>query len=158
MTAAFEDCLALDLCLAQEQPDGRERAFRSFEASRKPDADVLAQLSKDNFIELHMKVRSAQFVARKRIDLLMQRLLPGLRVPLYSLIAHSTIPCAEALRRFRRRDRLLRLCGVSLICEAAAMVLAGVTALRARLWSVSRERAPLAPPAAYYRGRRRSAP
>jgi kynurenine 3-monooxygenase len=64
-------------------------------------------LSKTNFVELRQKVRSPWFLARKRLDLAIHRLWPQAWIPLYTMIAHTTIPYAEALARARRQDRIL---------------------------------------------------
>ncbi|MGX2993434.1 FAD-dependent oxidoreductase [Streptomyces sp. JNUCC 64] len=103
MNAAFEDCAVLDACLAEYAPD---EALAAFEARRRPHTDVLAELSARNFVELRDRVRSPVFLARKRIDFALGRLLPGWR-PLYEMISHSSLPYGDALARARRQDRLL---------------------------------------------------
>ncbi|MEO3973755.1 NAD(P)/FAD-dependent oxidoreductase [Streptomyces sp. CAU 1734] len=103
MNAAFEDCAVLDACLAEHAPDA---ALAAFEARRRPHTDVLAELSARNFVELRDRVRSPVFLARKRIDFTLGRLLPGWRT-LYAMISHSSLPYGDALARARRQDRLL---------------------------------------------------
>ncbi|WP_179893437.1 FAD-dependent oxidoreductase, partial [Streptomyces sp. wa1071] len=103
MNAAFEDCAVLDACLAEHAPGD---ALAAFEARRRPHTDVLAELSARNFVELRDRVRSPVFLARKRIDLALGRLLPGWRT-LYAMISHSSLPYGDALARARRQDRLL---------------------------------------------------
>lgn len=105
MNSAFEDCSALMAALS-DQPD-RACAFRAYEHARRPHTDILAELSKANFIELKQKVKSPWFVARKRLDVLLNRLLPKTWLPLYTMIAHTTMPYGEALARARRQDRIL---------------------------------------------------
>src|SRR5438270_1092646 len=51
MNAAFEDCVVLDECLAKF-PDNRERAFAKYFSRRKENADALADLAVENFIEM----------------------------------------------------------------------------------------------------------
>ncbi|MEU3602108.1 NAD(P)/FAD-dependent oxidoreductase [Streptomyces sp. NPDC006798] len=103
MNAAFEDCAVLDECLAAYAPG---EALAAFEARRRPHTDVLAELSAANFVELRDRVRSPVFLARKRIDFALGRLLPGWRT-LYAMISHSSLPYGDALARARRQDRLL---------------------------------------------------
>ncbi|MEU5163009.1 NAD(P)/FAD-dependent oxidoreductase [Streptomyces sp. NPDC020875] len=118
MNAAFEDCAVLDECLAEYAPDD---ALAAFEARRRPHTDVLAELSAANFVELRDRVRSPVFLARKRIDFALGRLLPGWRT-LYAMISHSSLPYGDALARARRQDRLLGglagLGGVALLAAA----------------------------------------
>ncbi|WP_329025981.1 FAD-dependent oxidoreductase [Streptomyces sp. NBC_00690] len=103
MNAAFEDCAVLDACLAEHTLGD---ALAAFEARRRPHTDVLAELSARNFVELRDQVRSPVFLARKRIDFALGRLLPGWRT-LYAMISHSSLPYGDALARARRQDRLL---------------------------------------------------
>ncbi|MHC5025004.1 MAG: FAD-dependent oxidoreductase, partial [Planctomycetota bacterium] len=55
MNAAFEDCTALDECLARH-PDDRGRALAEFTTLRKPNADAIADMALENFIEMRDKV------------------------------------------------------------------------------------------------------
>ncbi len=57
MNAAFEDCVVLDECL-EKFPDNRERAFAEYFVRRKENADALADLAIDNFIEMRDKTAS----------------------------------------------------------------------------------------------------
>jgi kynurenine 3-monooxygenase len=106
MNSAFEDCCVLLSALAEHGKD-TAAAFRDYEKARRKDTDVLCELSKANFVELRTKVRSPWFVARRRLDVALNRLWPGAWLPLYTMIAHSTIPYAVALARSRRQDRIL---------------------------------------------------
>jgi kynurenine 3-monooxygenase len=106
MNSAFEDCSVLMQQL-DECPQDRARAFHAYELARRPQTDVLCELSKANFVELRQKVRSPLFHVRKRVDLTIHRLFPRTWLPLYTMIAHTTIPYAEALKRSRRQERIL---------------------------------------------------
>jgi kynurenine 3-monooxygenase len=106
MNAAFEDCVVLDECLA-EFPDNRERAFIEYFVRRKGNADALADLAVDNFIEMRDKTASRAFRAKKKLDHLLEGLLPGVYLPLYTMVTFTRIPYAEAARRARRQDRII---------------------------------------------------
>jgi kynurenine 3-monooxygenase len=106
MNAAFEDCVVLDECLA-EFPDNRERAFVKYFSRRKENADALADLAVDNFIEMRDKTASKTFRAQKKLDHLLEGLLPGVYLPLYTMISFTRIPYAEAAHRARRQDRIV---------------------------------------------------
>ena len=103
MNAAFEDCVVLDQCLA-EFPENRERAFREFFSRRRENADALADLAIGNFIEMRDKTASRVFRAKKKLDHLLEGLLPGVYLPLYTMVTFTRIPYAEAARRARRQD------------------------------------------------------
>jgi kynurenine 3-monooxygenase len=124
MNSAFEDCSALLAALQRHDAD-RTAAFAAYERSRRPHTDTLAELSKANFVELRQRVRSPWFLARKRLDALLNRLMPHAWLPLYTMITHTTIPYGDAVVRARKQERALAL--------AATGVLA---ALGVALWGV----------------------
>ncbi len=103
MNAAFEDCVIFDECLAT-YPNDRGKAFAEFFARRKEDADALADLAVENFIEMRDKTASPLFRAKKKLDYLLEGLLPGLYLPLYTMVTFTRIPYAAAARRARRQD------------------------------------------------------
>lgn len=131
MNSAFEDCLVLDGCLA-EHPDDRAAALAAFEAARKPHTDVLADLSTANFVDLRDRVHRVGYTASAAADRVLSRLLPDRWVPLYTMVAHTTTPYADALARARRQERLLRRAGAALAVGAVAALAAGVRAGRRR--------------------------
>ena len=106
MNAAFEDCVVLNECL-QKFPDNRERAFREYFSRRKANTDALADLAIGNFIEMRDKTASKTFRAKKKLDHLLERLLPGIYLPLYTMVTFTQIPYAEAARRARLQDRIV---------------------------------------------------
>src|ERR1700737_357256 len=65
MNAAFEDCVVLDECLP-EFADNRERAFAEYFARRKENADALAELAIENFIEMRDKTALGSIRAKKK--------------------------------------------------------------------------------------------
>ncbi len=106
MNAAFEDCEVLDQCL-EEFADDRGRAFAAYSARRKKNADALAELAVQNFIEMRDKTASPVFRAKKKLDHLLEGWFPGRYLPLYSMISFTRIPYAEAQRRARLQDALV---------------------------------------------------
>jgi kynurenine 3-monooxygenase len=106
MNAAFEDCVVLDECLSEFQQN-REAAFAEYSARRKENADALADLAVENFIEMRDKTASRVFRAKKKIDHALEGLLPGVYLPLYTMVSFTRIPYSEAARRARRQDRVV---------------------------------------------------
>src|SRR5438034_664729 len=106
MNAAFEDCLVLDECL-EEFPDNRERAFSEYFSRRKENTDALADLAIGNFIEMRDKTASKTFGAKTKPDHLLEALLPGIYLPLYTMVTFTGIPYAKVARRARRQDRIV---------------------------------------------------
>jgi kynurenine 3-monooxygenase len=106
MNAAFEDCVVLDECLAK-CPNDRERAFEQYFVRRKANADALAGLAVQNFIEMRDKTASKTFRAKKKLDHLLEGLFPGIYLPLYTMVTFTRIPYATAARRARLQDRIV---------------------------------------------------
>jgi kynurenine 3-monooxygenase len=106
MNAAFEDCVVLDECLGKF-PDNRERAFAEYFSWRKENADALADLAVENFIEMRDKTASRTFRAKKKLDHLLEALLPGVYLPLYTMVTFTRMPYAQAARRARLQDRIV---------------------------------------------------
>src|SRR6266487_3843650 len=120
MNAAFEDCVVLDECLA-EFPDNRERAFREYFSRRKANTDALADLAIDNFIEMRDKTTSRAFRAKKKLGHLLEAALPGIYLPLYTMVTFTRMPYAKAAKRAQTQDALVY---ASLLLIAAIFVAA----------------------------------
>jgi kynurenine 3-monooxygenase len=120
MNAAFEDCVVLDECLAAF-PDNRVRAFAEYFVRRKGNADALADLALDNFIEMRDKTASKTFRAKKKLDHLLEALLPGIYLPLYTMVTFTRIPYAAAARRARLQDRIVYASILALTMSILAM-------------------------------------
>jgi kynurenine 3-monooxygenase len=120
MNAAFEDCALLSEKLAEAGGRNLEQVFREYQRERKPNTDALAELSQQNFVELRKKIRSPLFVARKKVDITLNSLLPKTWVPLYTMMSHTTMPYADAVRRFRRQSLVARLLGLDMVLLSVA--------------------------------------
>jgi kynurenine 3-monooxygenase len=106
MNAAFEDCVVLDECLA-EFPQDRQRAFAEYFSRRKENADALADLAVENFIEMRDKTASKIFRVKKKLDHFLEAALPRIYLPLYTMVTFTRIPYAQAARRARVQDRIV---------------------------------------------------
>jgi kynurenine 3-monooxygenase len=120
MNAAFEDCVVLDECL-EKFSDNRERAFAEYFQRRKENADALADLAIGNFIEMRDKTASRTFRAKKKLDHFLEAALPGIYLPLYTMVTFTRIPYAEAARRAELQDRLVY---GALVCLPALLLAA----------------------------------
>src|SRR2546426_1298345 len=106
MNAAFEDCVVLDECLA-DFPQDRHRAFAEYFKRRKVNADALADLALENFIEMRDKTASRAFRTKKKLDHFLEAALPGIYLPLYTMVTFTRIPYSDAARRARLQDRIM---------------------------------------------------
>jgi kynurenine 3-monooxygenase len=103
---AFEDVVELDRCL-DDTGDDWERALPLFDARRKENAEAIAEMALDNFVEMRDKVASPVFRLGKKVEHALERALPGRYVSRYELVSFSTVPYAEVQRRVRRQQRVL---------------------------------------------------
>jgi kynurenine 3-monooxygenase len=120
MNAAFEDCVVLDECLGKF-PENHEHAFREYFSRRKENTDALADLAIGNFIEMRDKTASKTFRAKKKLDHFLEAALPGIYLPLYTMVTFTRIPYATAARRARLQDRIVYAGFIALILLAVLL-------------------------------------
>jgi kynurenine 3-monooxygenase len=121
MNAAFEDCVVLDQCL-EEFPENRERAFAEYFSRRKVDADALADLAIGNFIEMRDKTASKTFRAKKKLDHFLEAALPGIYLPLYTMVTFTRIPYATAAKRARTQDAIVYAALIAIVSIIALLI------------------------------------
>jgi kynurenine 3-monooxygenase len=105
INAGFEDCRALADCLIRHK-DQRE-ALIEYQSVRKPNADAIADMALDNFIEMRDKVGDPEFRYKKRVEQTVHALFPDRVTPQYNLVSFSVVPYTEARRRGRELDAIL---------------------------------------------------
>ena len=123
MNAAFEDCVVLDECL-EKFPHDRHRAFAEYFERRKVNADALADLALENFIEMRDKTASRAFRAKKKLDHFLEAALPGIYIPLYTMVTFTRIPYSRAAKRARIQDFIVyaSLAALTLMLLGAAAI------------------------------------
>lgn len=98
MNCGFEDVVELGRCL-EETGDVWSEALPRYAERRRPNADAIAELALDNFVEMRDRVASPVFRTQKRAEHALERRLPEHFVSLYELVSFSTVPYAEVRRR-----------------------------------------------------------
>jgi kynurenine 3-monooxygenase len=97
MNAGFEDCKIL-VDLLDQYPHNWSKVFTTFSETRRIDTDAIADLSLDNFIEMRDRVADAQFLLRKKAELLLYQQYPKDIISKYSMVTfHPEIPYSIAL-------------------------------------------------------------
>lgn len=115
VSAGFDDCLTLSDLIDEHEGDW-EKVFEIYQKKRKVNTDILARLSRENFIELRDKSRSVYFTLKDKSDTLLHKMFPSIWLPpLYMLIAHGTLPYSQALKKRRRQENVARWTGINLI-------------------------------------------
>jgi kynurenine 3-monooxygenase len=95
--AGFEDCFVIDQCIEQ-YGDNWAMVFEEFERLRKPNTDAIADLAVQNFTELRDRVADPRFLLRKKMERKLAQRYADKYTSLYSMIAFTCMPYAEALR------------------------------------------------------------
>ncbi len=112
MNAAFEDCALLDSMLESAGAGAAGRnwpeTFAKFSATRREDAQAIAEMALENYSEMRSGVLDARFLRQKGWALQLERLYPGRFIPRYSMVMfHPEISYSEALRRGRVQQQIM---------------------------------------------------
>lgn len=107
MNAGFEDCRILN-ALLDKHHDHWDIALSEFQKQRKPDADAIAKLALDNFVEMRDLVADADFLLRKKIEARLHTLYPEKWIPLYAMVTfHDHIRYSEAYTISRLQAKIM---------------------------------------------------
>ena len=107
MNAALESVRALVRQLI-ENSDGVSQAFGVYEAERKPDADAIAEMALNNYIEMRSGVVDPGYLAMRSLALDLETRFPEHLSPRYNMVMSSTMPYAEARERATQQAILIR--------------------------------------------------
>lgn len=113
MNAAFEDCrvladrLAAHARRAGATPAALAAALDEFQHLRKPNADAIADMAIENFVEMRDLAGRADFQHRKKIEQALHAAMGEPLTPQYNLVSFSNVPYAEAQARGRRIARIV---------------------------------------------------
>ena len=106
MNAGFEDCRIFMELLAEYNHD-YAKMVEQFQELRKPDADAVAELALQNFIEMRDLVADREFLERKKMEAELHRRFPERWIPLYTMVTFTNIRYSEALRIGQLQDRIM---------------------------------------------------
>ncbi len=98
MNASFEDCNVLIDCI-QKGNDNWYEIFSSFNKMRKPDADAIANMAIENYIEMRDSVAQPDYIQRKKIANALFNKFPGKFIPRYNMVSFTSIPYREVYAR-----------------------------------------------------------
>lgn len=130
MNAAFEDVRVLAECLAATGGDIRA-ATDECQRLRKPNADAIAQMALENFVEMRDKVGSRAFLWKKKFEHAVQGVAPNAFPSRYEMVSFSTVPYTQALTAGEKFDRLVRW---AIVAGIAILVLAILATIALAAW------------------------
>ncbi|HNP62572.1 MAG TPA: NAD(P)/FAD-dependent oxidoreductase [Woeseiaceae bacterium] len=107
MNLAFEDCVLLERIVTQHRDDW-PTIFAQFEAEQLANANAIADMALDNYVEMRDTVRDPKFALRKELAFELERSLPQHFIPRYSMVMfHEDIPYLVAQQRGELQKALL---------------------------------------------------
>lgn len=107
MNTGFEDCRVLDDLLDAHGDEAWDRVFAEFTRLRKPNADAIADMALENFVEMRDRVGDARFVLRKSVEHRLEQNMPKVYRSRYSMVMYSHIPFRLAYEAGRLQHELL---------------------------------------------------
>lgn len=106
MNCAFEDCEYLDQLIGQHGTRW-DRVFADFENERRTNADAIAEMALENYLEMRDAVRDPAFKRKKELERVLEQRHPDRFIPRYSMVMFRRIPYREAYRRGAIQDAIL---------------------------------------------------
>ncbi len=106
MNTGFEDCSVL-ADLLDARGNDFDAVFAEFERRRKPDADAIADMALENFVEMRDRVADDRFLLRKAVEHRLEVEMPRSYRSRYSMVMYSHIPFAVAREAGRVQEGIL---------------------------------------------------
>ncbi|MGA9423215.1 MAG: NAD(P)/FAD-dependent oxidoreductase [Rhodanobacteraceae bacterium] len=107
MNCGFEDAVELaDLFEAHGDDPGR--IFTEFERRRRPNAEAIARMALENYVEMRDSVADPEFLLRRELARLLAARHPDRFMPRYSMVSFTRMPYAQAFARGAAQTELLR--------------------------------------------------
>lgn len=108
MNCGFEDCRVLDELIGDHGQDWTN-ILEKYQLLRKPDADAIADLAVNNFIEMRDRTADPTFLLQKKIEAKLHEKFPEQWIPAYSQVTFSPhIRYSEAMRRGQRQEAIMK--------------------------------------------------
>lgn len=106
MNCGFEDAVELADLLAAH-PDDRAWTFAEFERRRRPNAEAIAAMALENYVEMRDSVADAGFLLRRELGRVLAERHPKRFMPRYAMVTFTRMPYAQAFARGKVQDALL---------------------------------------------------
>lgn len=108
MNCGFEDCRVLDELL-EKNGDDWSLSLEQYQMLRKPDADAIADMAVNNFIEMREKTADPKFLLQKKIEARLHEKYPDKWIPAYTQVTFSPqIRYSDAFRNAMRQEEIMR--------------------------------------------------
>jgi kynurenine 3-monooxygenase len=106
MNCGFEDAAELADLFAAD-PTDPAAVFAAFETRRKPNADAIARMALENYVEMRDKVADPVFLRKRELGALLTERCPSHYLPRYRMVTFTHLPYAYTLERGQAQDTLV---------------------------------------------------
>jgi kynurenine 3-monooxygenase len=106
MNCGFEDTVVLANLLAESGRDSGD-AFAEFQRIRQPNADAIATMALENYIEMRDSVADPHYLAKRELGARLAARAPSHFMARYRMVTFTHLPYAYAYERGRAQDQLL---------------------------------------------------
>lgn len=121
MNCGFEDCNAFDALLPEFKGSNEtnwEALFVSLTEQRKINADAIANMALENYIEMRDSVRQHEFLLKKQFAFQIQQWFPERFTPRYAMVMFEHRPYAQAYEIGKKHEQLLNELSDSYSCAS----------------------------------------
>ena len=106
MNASFEDCTVL-MDYVDSGDDNWLDIFSSYNKMRKSDADAIAQMAIENYIEMRDSVAQSDYKAKREIANSLSIEFPDRFIPRYNMVSFTSIPYSEVYKRGKIQQEII---------------------------------------------------
>jgi len=106
MNASFEDCTVLMDCVDSGNDNWLD-IFSSYNKMRKSDADAIAQMAIENYIEKRDSVAQSDYKAKREIANSLSIEFPDRFIPRYNMVSFTSIPYSEVYKRGKIQQEII---------------------------------------------------
>jgi kynurenine 3-monooxygenase len=110
MNAGFEDCSVFNDIMNEEENENAinwKRVFSKYQESRKTNADAIADMAIENFIEMRDLVADEKFLFKKQVQHRLGNTFPGKFMSRYEMVSFSNIPYRIAYELGLKTDMIV---------------------------------------------------
>lgn len=106
MNCGFEDCSELQRLL-NKHSDNWQAIINEFPQVRQENADAIADMALENYVEMRDSVRDPQFQLKKAVAFKLEEMYPQSFIPRYSMVMFHHMPYADAYRHGKLQTNIL---------------------------------------------------
>ena len=113
MNSGFEDCFYFDEFMEKHAKKAEDNSidwkemFEEFQNERIPNANAIADLAIQNFIEMRDRVADPDFLLRKKIESKLHEKFPSRWIPQYTMVTFSHLPYSYALNTGKKQEQIM---------------------------------------------------